>query len=68
MAQTRAFGGPANDDLGPWVWQPYAYSPEGQDAWAQAHIRTGHGALGATYPSRRVGQTMHFLGGGGTVP
>ncbi|MEO7599654.1 MAG: DUF1593 domain-containing protein, partial [Opitutus sp.] len=66
-AQTRAFGGPSNDNLGPYVWQPYAYTPDGQDEWAREHVRTHHGALGATHPTRRVG-IVHFLGGGGTVP
>jgi hypothetical protein len=67
IAQTRAFGGPANNNLGPHVWTPYAYNPDGQDAWVQEHVRTGHGALGAAHPTRRVG-IIHFLGGGGTVP
>jgi hypothetical protein len=67
VAQTRAFGGPANNNLGPYVWKPYAYSPDGQDEWAREHIRANHGALGAMHPTRRVG-IIHFLGGGGTVP
>ncbi len=67
VAQTRAFGGPANNNLGPWVWKPYAYTPDGQDEWAQENIRSGHGALGATHPTRRV-NIIHYLGGGGTVP
>lgn len=66
-AQTRAFGGPSNENLGPHVWQPHAYSPDGQDSWAHEHIRANHGALGATHPTRRVG-IIHFFGGGGTVP
>ncbi|MEO6245981.1 MAG: nucleoside hydrolase-like domain-containing protein [Opitutaceae bacterium] len=66
-AQTRAFGGPANNNLGPHFWKPYAYTPDGQDEWAREHVRTNHGALGATHPVRRVG-IIHFLGGGGTAP
>jgi hypothetical protein len=67
VAQTRAFGGPSNDNLGPHCWKPYAYTPDGQDEWVRENVRTHHGALGATHPTRRVG-IVHFLGGGGTVP
>ncbi len=67
--QTRAYGGPTNDQLGPHVWQPYPYTAAGQDAWAHEHIRTNHGPLGAMYPSRQVfGPEYHFIEGGGTIP
>jgi hypothetical protein len=41
----------------------------GQDDWANANIRTGHGALGALYPQRIVkGNPISFIEGGGTIP
>ena len=64
VAQTRAFGGPANNNLGPHVWKPYAYTPDGQDARPQEHIRTDHGAPRATPPPRAAGHTRHKRGGG----
>ncbi len=67
VAQTRAFGGPSNEELGPHYWKPYPYNPDGQDEWARENIRENHGALGATHPTRRVG-IIHFFGGGGTAP
>ncbi len=67
LEQNRCFGGPTNERLGPHVWRPFEYSPEGQHAWTREHVQTGHGALGALYPDRHVGR-MHFLAGGGTIP
>ncbi len=67
-AQTKCYGGPAGNNLGPWVWKPYPYTSAGQDAWAQEHIRIGHGALGAIYVSRGLGKALGFIEGGGTVP
>ncbi|MDW5288122.1 nucleoside hydrolase-like domain-containing protein [Formosa sp. PL04] len=66
--QTRCFGGPANNELGPITWQPYEYSPKGQHNWANENIQTNHGALGALYPDRNVDNTFHFLEGGGAIP
>jgi len=66
--QTYCFGGPSNKELGPHTWQPHAYSPDGQDAWAAENVRTNHGALGELYPQRRMGERLHFLEGGGTIP
>ncbi|MDP3069501.1 MAG: DUF1593 domain-containing protein [Opitutaceae bacterium] len=68
LAQNRAFGGPTNSNLGPHVWQPHAYNPSGQDSWFEEHVRTRHGPLGSRHPTRRVGETVHFMGGGGTIP
>ncbi|MFY0652805.1 MAG: DUF1593 domain-containing protein [Cyclobacteriaceae bacterium] len=65
--QTRAYGGPKNNNLGPYYWHPYDYSPEGQHKWAKEHIQTNHGALGELYPDRYVGM-FHYVEGGGTVP
>ncbi len=66
--QNRTYGGPTNSELGPsHVWKPYANTAQGQDDWAKEHVRTGHGALGALYPQRKVGG-MHFIEGGGTSP
>jgi acetyl esterase/lipase len=66
--QTYSYGGPNNENLGPSVWAPHPDSPAGQDAWAQEHIRTGHGALGEMYPPRLMGGRTHFIEGGGTIP
>ena len=68
VEQTPAYGGPSNQQLGPHVWAPHPYSPVGQDAWADEHVRENHGALGARYPSRTVAGHTHFIEGGGTVP
>lgn len=66
--QTRGFGGPDNKNLGPQVWKPFPYTPQGQDDWAKLHIRTGHGALGERYPARFFADKVHFIEGGGTIP
>ena len=67
--QTRCYGGPSNDNLGPHQWQPYEYSTEGQDNWAVDNVRTGHGALGDIYPQRKIfDERIHFIEGGGTIP
>ena len=66
--QTYCFGGPSNTDLGPHKWKPHAYSPDGQDEWAKENVRTNHGALGELYPVRGMGNRIHFLEGGGTIP
>jgi hypothetical protein len=66
--QTYCYGGPENKNLGPHTWQPYAYSPEGQDEWANEHVRTNHGPFGKLYPSRFDIGRIHFIEGGGTIP
>jgi hypothetical protein len=66
--QNRCFGGPSNQNLGPHSWRPHVYTPEGQHEWANEHIQTHHGALGAKYPDRRVEEAVHYLGGGGVIP
>lgn len=68
MTQTRGWGGPDNNDLGPHTWKPFPYSTDGQDQWAEEHIRSDHGALGALYPARSMGTRLHFIEGGGTIP
>jgi hypothetical protein len=64
------FGGRSGDPVlsvdGPYTWEPYEYSEEGQDAWAEEHIRTGHGPLGALYPVRKSGDRYWSLEGGNT--
>jgi hypothetical protein len=67
--QTRCYGGPDNEQVGPHVWRPFPHSPTGQDAWAGEHVRERHGALGALYPQRKVfTEELHFIEGGGTIP
>lgn len=66
--QTYCYGGPDNSHLGPHTWKPYAYSPDGQDDWAKENVRTNHGPLGELFPVRSMGQKVHFLEGGGTIP
>ncbi len=62
MGQSR---NPA-DPAGPYCWQPYPDTHQGQHEWAEAHIMKGHGPLGALYPYRFGGKG--FLEGGGTIP
>ena len=72
LHQTKNFGGPFENQLGPHTWKPYAYTTKGQDDWAHEHIRTGHGALGELYPMRVLFwlsiEEPAFLGGGGIIP
>lgn len=72
LEQTRCWGGPSAGKLGPYCWKPYPYTTKGQDDWANEHIRTGHGALGALYPIRVFGHFTEdnpsFIEGGGTIP
>ena len=73
--QTYAFGGPDRDGgssygLGPYTWEPYAYSALGQHHWDLEHVMSDHGPLGARYPLRLFegdGRLL-FKEGGGTVP
>lgn len=64
--QTQAYGGPDTD--GPNAWEPFPNSNVGQDAWAAENIRNNHGALGALFPSREIGEKIAYMEGGGTVP
>ncbi|KPM30505.1 DUF1593 domain protein [Croceitalea dokdonensis DOKDO 023] len=66
--QNKSFGGPSNANLGPHIWQPYEYTPNGQHQWFRENVQTNHGTLGALYPDRKVDDTFHFIGGGGTIP
>ncbi|VGO23582.1 nucleoside hydrolase-like domain-containing protein [Pontiella sulfatireligans] len=76
--QTYAYGGPGGadgdihtsdfDKLGPYFWQPYAYTTKGQHDWLKEHVMTGHGALGEVYPARAWGKNYAFMEGGGTIP
>jgi hypothetical protein len=69
--QTYAYAGPGekiSKDAGPYAWQPYPVSNEGQMEWARENIQTGHGALGALYPDRILKNKYEFLEGGGTAP
>lgn len=72
MAQSKSYGGPKHDQIGPHVWKPYPYSTKGQDEWAHEHVRTGHGDFGKVYPMRlyftRTFENPAFIEGGGTVP
>jgi hypothetical protein len=67
--QTYAYGGPGSKDSiqGPYTWEPYERTADGQNEWAKQHIMTQHGALGACFPPRLMGR-LHFLEGGGTTP
>ena len=73
--QTYAFGGPEKDGgshfgLGPYTWEPYAYSALGQHHWDLEHVIAFHGPLGARFPLRlfeRTGRLL-FKEGGGTTP
>ncbi|TVZ14925.1 nucleoside hydrolase-like domain-containing protein [Maribacter sp. MAR_2009_72] len=70
--QTKCYGGPLVNELGPHNWKPYPYTPKGQDDWAKEHIREGHGPLGKLYPIRafneHTAESPSFIEGGGTIP
>ena len=77
--QTYCYGGPAWEgnidgsgdvnNLGPYTWEPYAYSGNGQHQWALEHIKGGHGPMGIYWPLRQFGDgRIVFLEGGGTIP
>lgn len=77
--QTYAFAGPSGDggkdnsgnkkNLGPYTWEPYAYSGVGQHQWALEHIIGQHGPFGNYYPLRQFPRGgIAFLEGGGTIP
>lgn len=65
--QTYSYGGPGAA-LGPYTWEPFPRSPDGQNQWAQKHIMNQHGALGAAFPARKMNSRLHFIEGGGTIP
>jgi hypothetical protein len=65
--QTYGYGG-TGKRVGPYAWQPYSYSYEGQDAWANENIRMNHGPLGALYPRRILREQFAAIEGGGTTP
>jgi len=52
---------------GPYVWQPYPETDDGQHLWTKEHIQTNHGPLGALYPDRLFGAKYMFLEGGNTT-
>ena len=64
--QTYAYGG-SGQAKGPYTWEPYERSPDGQNEWAEEHIMNNHGALGACFPPRFM-KRLHFIEGGGTIP
>jgi hypothetical protein len=77
--QTYCYGGPSGDggadnrgksnNLGPYTWEPYAYSNIGQHQWALEHIKGNHCPLGKLWPIRQFdGGGISFLEGGGTIP
>ena len=49
--QTYAYGGPGgkNSIQGPYTWEPYERTADGQNEWAKQHIMTHHGALGHVF-------------------
>ena len=67
--QTYGYGGPGRNEsiMGPYTWEPYERSAEGQNEWAKEHLMTNHGALGKCFPPRLM-RKLHFLEGGGTIP
>ena len=68
--QTYSWGGDGGISAaaGPWTWDPFPYTTNGQDVWAAENIRNNHGALGALYPQRNCSGSCWFLEGGGTTP
>lgn len=71
--QTYAFGGPDHEGgygLGPYTWEPYAYSALGQHHWDLEHVIAGHGSLGTRYPLRLMHKNgrLVYKEGGGTTP
>ena len=68
--QTYCYGGPSNNILGPYVWEPHPYSVKGHLAWEREHIMNNHGALGDIYPIRQLewNKLLLFHEGGGTIP
>jgi hypothetical protein len=66
--QTYAYGGP-REDIGPYKWEPYEYSPMGQHHWLLQHVIVDHGPLGTLFPFRLFRRgTLLYKEGGGTTP
>jgi hypothetical protein len=77
--QTYCYGGPGTDggadnggkknNLGPYTWEPYKYSDNGQHQWALENIKGDHGPFGNYWPLRQFedGRILN-LEGGGTIP
>lgn len=67
--QTYCYGGPGRGKKieGPYTWEPFPRTAEGQGEWSREHIQTNHGELGALFPDR-IMKTWHFIEGGGTIP
>ncbi len=77
--QAYCYAGPGGDgatdnkgshnNLGPYTWEPYAYSGVGQHQWALEHICAGNGPYGTHWPLRQFPKGgLSFMEGGGTVP
>ncbi|MCG8701190.1 MAG: DUF1593 domain-containing protein [Bacteroidales bacterium] len=64
--QTYCYMGFKRIESGPYCWQPYPYTHQGQHQWTAEHVQNNHGALGELYPNRFKGNG--FLEGGGTTP
>lgn len=73
--QTYAYGGPGRikgsktNTIGPYFWEDFEYSFDGQNEWLRKHVMNDHGPLGDLYPERRFGNgSLGFMEGGGTIP
>ncbi|MEM1225638.1 MAG: nucleoside hydrolase-like domain-containing protein [Planctomycetota bacterium] len=68
--QTYGYGGPGRGESiqGPYTWEPFERTADGQNDWVTEHISTKHGSLGERFPPRIMGGRLHFLEGGGTIP
>ena len=64
--QTYCYMGFARVERGPYCWEPYPETNQGQHEWTAEHVQNNHGALGERYPDRFEGRG--FLEGGGTTP
>ncbi|MCG8527185.1 MAG: DUF1593 domain-containing protein [Opitutales bacterium] len=68
--QTYAYGGAKtralNQPQGPYCWEPYPRTPQGQHQWSAVHVQNNHGALGERFPDRVEGTAT--MEGGGTIP
>ncbi|TWU31200.1 nucleoside hydrolase-like domain-containing protein [Novipirellula artificiosorum] len=67
--QTYCYGGPGTGTNveGPYTWEPYPRTAEGQGEWSHEHIQANHGELGRLFPDR-IFKDWHFIEGGGTIP
>ena len=68
--QTYAYGGAPNrktkEPEGPYTWEPYPRTPQGQHQWTAKHVQHNHGPLGERFPDRNSGAAT--MEGGGTSP